>query len=105
MLDVGAGGGAASLPLCPPAASVTAVDQSPGMLAAFAKLAEQQGVDHREVEGLWPDVAARSARPTSSSATTSSTTSAISSRSSPPSPTTPAAGWWWRSPPCTPRRC
>src|SRR5882762_9600464 len=51
VLDVGAGGGAASLPLCPPGGAVTAVDQSPGMLAAFAALAEQRGVEHREVEG------------------------------------------------------
>jgi SAM-dependent methyltransferase len=57
VLDVGAGGGAASLPLCPPAVAVTAVDQSPGMLAAFAALAEKKGVEHREVEGLWPAVA------------------------------------------------
>lgn len=57
ILDVGAGGGAASLPLCPPGASVTAVDQSAGMLAAFAELAGQQGVATRTVEGLWPDVA------------------------------------------------
>jgi SAM-dependent methyltransferase len=57
ILDVGAGGGAASLPLCPPGVSVTAVDQSAGMLTAFAKLAEQRGVAHAEVEGLWPAVA------------------------------------------------
>jgi SAM-dependent methyltransferase len=57
VLDVGAGGGAASLPLCPPAALVTAVDQNSGMLAVFAELAESRGVGHREVEGLWPDVA------------------------------------------------
>ena len=57
VLDVGAGGGAASLPLCPPAASVTAVDQSPAMLAAFAELAERRGAAHAEVEGLWPGVA------------------------------------------------
>jgi SAM-dependent methyltransferase len=57
VLDVGAGGGAASLPLCPPAASVTAVDESPRMLKRFADLAERQGIDHHEVEGLWPDVA------------------------------------------------
>jgi len=57
VLDVGAGGGAASLPLCPPAAIVTAVDQSAGMLSAFAELAARQGVDHAVVEGLWPDVA------------------------------------------------
>src|SRR5438270_2590112 len=57
VLDVGAGGGAASLPLCPPAATVTAVDQNPGMLAAFAELAAKQGIGHHEVEGLWPDIA------------------------------------------------
>jgi hypothetical protein len=57
LIDVGAGGGAASLPLCPPAATVTAVDQSAEMLAAFAGLAEQQDVAHREVKGLWPAVA------------------------------------------------
>jgi SAM-dependent methyltransferase len=57
VLDVGAGGGAASLPLCPPAAAVTAVDQSPQMLAAFAELAGKEGLDHTEVEGLWPAVA------------------------------------------------
>ena len=57
VLDVGAGGGAASLPLCPPGAAVTAVDQSAQMLAAFAELARRQGIDHSEVEGLWPDVA------------------------------------------------
>jgi SAM-dependent methyltransferase len=59
VLDVGAGGGAASLPLCPPAGAVTAVDQSPQMLERFAGLAERQGIGHREVEGLWPDVADR----------------------------------------------
>src|SRR2546423_2611117 len=48
LLDVGAGGGAASLPLCPPAATVTAVDQNPDMLAAFAGLAAKRGVEHRE---------------------------------------------------------
>jgi SAM-dependent methyltransferase len=57
VLDVGAGGGAASLPLCPPAATVVAVDQSPQMLTRFADLAERQGVGHSEVKGLWPDVA------------------------------------------------
>jgi SAM-dependent methyltransferase len=59
VLDVGAGGGAASLPLCPPAAAVTAVDQSPQMLAAFAGLAGRLGIDHTEVDGLWPDVAGK----------------------------------------------
>jgi SAM-dependent methyltransferase len=57
VLDVGAGGGAASLALCPPAEKVTAVDQSAGMLGAFAELAEKLGVEHGEVVGPWPDVA------------------------------------------------
>jgi SAM-dependent methyltransferase len=57
VLDVGAGAGAASLPLCPPGAEVTAVDQSADMLAAFAALAGKAGVSHREVEGRWPDAA------------------------------------------------
>src|SRR5437867_4397134 len=57
VIDVGVGGGAASLPLCPPGRRVTGVDQNPRMLERFAALAEQQGVGHAEVEGLWPDVA------------------------------------------------
>ena len=58
VLDVGAGGGAASLPLVPPAARIVAVDQSADMLASFAAGADARGVDHEEIEGLWPDVAA-----------------------------------------------
>jgi SAM-dependent methyltransferase len=57
VLDVGAGGGAASLPLAPPAARITAVDQSAGMLEVFAALAGRRGVDHVEVQGTWPDIA------------------------------------------------
>lgn len=59
ILDVGAGGGAASLPLAPPAGSITAVDQSAGMLEAFAALADRRAVAHAEVLGLWPDVAGK----------------------------------------------
>jgi hypothetical protein len=57
VIDVGVGGGAASLPLCPPGSAVTAVDQSAAMLAAFAGLADRRGIAHTEVEGLWPAVA------------------------------------------------
>jgi SAM-dependent methyltransferase len=59
VLDVGAGGGAASLRLVPPAAHVTALDESEGMLASFARRADELGVPHAEVQGRWPDVADR----------------------------------------------
>ncbi len=57
VLDVGVGGGRASLPLVPPAASVTGVDTSPRLLAAFGEAAAGIGVAHRAVLGRWPDVA------------------------------------------------
>lgn len=62
VLDVGCGAGAAGLPLVPPAALVAGVDPDPGMLAAFAERAQSLGVAHREIEGPWPDVAARAPR-------------------------------------------
>lgn len=58
VLDVGVGGGAASLPLAPPAVRVVGVDESPKMLTTFAALAERLGVAHAEVEGSWPEPAA-----------------------------------------------
>lgn len=58
VLDVGAGGGRASLPLAPPAALIVAVDASTELLAGFTESAERQGVAHRAVEGRWPDIAA-----------------------------------------------
>jgi len=57
VLDVGCGGGAASLPLTPPARRMVGVDQSAGMLAAFARAAAQRGVEAHTVEGTWPVVA------------------------------------------------
>ena len=57
VLDVGVGGGRASLPLSPPAGLITGVDSSPQLLAVFAEAAERHGVPHREVEGRWPEVA------------------------------------------------
>jgi len=59
VLDVGAGAGAASLPLVPPAEPITAVDESGPMLESFAAAAERLGVEHREILGRWPDVAPR----------------------------------------------
>ena len=57
VLDVGAGAGAASLPLAPPAGQVTAVDTSPEMLEELLRLAASKGVEARAVVGRWPDVA------------------------------------------------
>jgi SAM-dependent methyltransferase len=59
VLDVGAGAGAASLPLARWATSITAVDSNADMLAAFAERAQAAGVPHREVVGRWPDAAAQ----------------------------------------------
>ena len=59
VLDVGAGAGAASLPLTPWATSITAVDGKAPMLEAFAERAAEAGVDHREVLGTWPEVSCR----------------------------------------------
>lgn len=58
VLDVGCGGGAASLALVPPAAKVIGVDESPDMLVSYAAAADQLGVAHQEVVGRWPDIAA-----------------------------------------------
>lgn len=58
VLDVGVGGGAASLPLVPPAAHVTGVDQGDELLAAFDEAATALGIPHDLVRGRWPDVAA-----------------------------------------------
>ncbi len=59
VLDVGCGGGRASLALAPFPGSVVGVDESAAMLAAFAEAAEAKGVLHSEVLGSWPDVAGR----------------------------------------------
>jgi hypothetical protein len=57
VLDVGAGGGAASLPLFPPAAHLHAVDSQRSMLVALREAASRQGVDLTTYDGSWPDVA------------------------------------------------
>lgn len=57
VLDVGAGGGAASLALIPPAGRLVAVDASRDMLDALGARATERGIDHELVHGAWPDVA------------------------------------------------
>ncbi len=58
VLDVGCGGGAASIPLVPPARVLTGVDRSAAMLASFAAAAEAAGAAHTELLGDWPAAAA-----------------------------------------------
>jgi SAM-dependent methyltransferase len=59
VLDVGAGAGAASLPLTPWATRLTAVDSSEEMLAAYAERAAALGVAHDVILGRWPEAAAQ----------------------------------------------
>jgi SAM-dependent methyltransferase len=58
LLDVGAGGGAASLPAARGAGKLIAVDQSAAMLDVFASLAARAAPDAEVelVEGVWPAV-------------------------------------------------
>jgi len=58
VLDVGCGGGAASLPLVPPAGHLTGVDSSDGMLDAYREAARALGVEVATIHGVWPDVSA-----------------------------------------------
>jgi SAM-dependent methyltransferase len=59
VLDVGAGAGAASLPLAGVAGRLVAVDESAEMVASFLAAAEAAGVPAEGVEGSWPEVAGR----------------------------------------------
>ncbi|MFF0312706.1 class I SAM-dependent methyltransferase [Streptosporangium sp. NPDC004379] len=59
VLDVGAGTGAASLPLAGRLGELVAVDVSAEMLAELTPRAERLGVPVRTVPGRWPDVADR----------------------------------------------
>jgi SAM-dependent methyltransferase len=58
VLDVGAGAGAASLPLLPRCTGLTAVDTDGQMLALLGERAAAAGRPARLVEGTWPEVAA-----------------------------------------------
>jgi len=56
VLDVGAGGGATSLPLAGRCTHLTVVDDQPGMLEAVSESAGRLGLAIEAVEGTWPDV-------------------------------------------------
>lgn len=57
VIDVGAGAGAASLPLAARTTELVAVDGSAAMLGLIAERAEARGLDLRRVQGSWPAVA------------------------------------------------
>jgi SAM-dependent methyltransferase len=59
VLDVGAGGGAASLPLAGVAGRAVAVDESAAMVASFLAAAAGAGLQAEGVQGRWPEVAER----------------------------------------------
>lgn len=56
VLDVGCGGGRASLALVPPAELVIGVDTNPEMLAELTRSAHRAGAMCATVAGRWPDV-------------------------------------------------
>ncbi|MFA5889564.1 MAG: methyltransferase domain-containing protein [Actinomycetota bacterium] len=57
VVDVGCGAGAASISLAPRAARVVGIDESPGMLEAFERIAANAGLQSEAILGRWPDVA------------------------------------------------
>ncbi len=59
VLDVGCGGGAASLPLASKAGQLIGVDPSSDMLQEFRARAEKSGAVVSLIEGTWPEVADR----------------------------------------------
>jgi SAM-dependent methyltransferase len=58
VVDVGSGGGRASMALVPPAGRVVGVDEQVRMLERYAEAAAARGVEHEEHLGVWPEVAA-----------------------------------------------
>ncbi|HEV2783512.1 MAG TPA: methyltransferase domain-containing protein [Actinophytocola sp.] len=59
VIDVGAGGGAASLPLAPAMTRLTAIDANRSLLADLARRAAPLCLELATVHGRWPDVADR----------------------------------------------
>ncbi|GAA5168107.1 hypothetical protein GCM10023321_61730 [Pseudonocardia eucalypti] len=58
VLDVGCGGGSASLAVADRAKLLVGVDHNPGMLEVFAADCAARGLEHRTVLGGWPEAAA-----------------------------------------------
>lgn len=57
VIDVGCGGGVASMALVPPAGVVMGVDNDQAMLDQYALAAARYGARHREFLGTWPAIA------------------------------------------------
>lgn len=57
VLDIGSGGGRASMAITPPAGTLTAVDHQQEMLDEFLKAAETRGAIAHTYLGEWPEVA------------------------------------------------
>jgi SAM-dependent methyltransferase len=62
VLDIGAGAGAACLPLLPRCTGLTAVDSQPDMLELLSRRAIAAGITPRLITGTWPDVAAEAGK-------------------------------------------
>lgn len=62
VLDIGAGAGAASLPLLPRCTGLTAVDCEPDMLELLSERAAAVGTTARVISGTWPAVAAEAGK-------------------------------------------
>lgn len=62
VLDVGCGGGRASLAVAEAAGLLIGVDHQPGMLEVFAADCLARGIEHRTVLGPWPEVAGEAGR-------------------------------------------
>jgi len=59
VLDVGAGGGGSSLILARRPSSIVALDESAAMLETFSREADRLGIEHREIQGSWPEASAK----------------------------------------------
>lgn len=57
VIDVGCGGGAATMALADHLAAAVGVDQSESMLAVFGEEARARGIECTTVPGTWPEVA------------------------------------------------